>query len=133
MTEEKTLKPILWVGSSKRDLIAMPANVITDFGYGLYQVQRGEYPDIGKTLSGFGGANVVELIQKDRAGSFRVVYTVKFSEAIVVLYAFQKKSKSGLRPQAGQAMSRKNKKHAVTVDNIFADLGLDQPSELLAR
>ena len=97
MSEEKTLKPILWVGSSKRDLIAMPANVITDFGYGLYQVQRGEYPDIGKTLSGFGGANVVELIQKDRAGSFRVVYTVKFSGAIVVLHAFQKKSKSGIK------------------------------------
>ena len=41
----------------------MPADVITDFGYALYQAQIGEYPDIGKTLSGFGNASVIELIQ----------------------------------------------------------------------
>jgi len=51
---------------------------------------------MAKTLSGFGGANVVELIQDHKGDTFRAVYTVKFSDAIVVLHAFQKKSKRGI-------------------------------------
>lgn len=90
------VKPVLWVGSSKSDLMEMPAEVVTDFGYGLYQAQTGAYPDIAKTLSGFGGASVMELKLDHRAGTFRTVYTVKFADAIVVLHAFQKKSKSGI-------------------------------------
>lgn len=90
------MKPILWVGSSKRDLMDMPQDVITDFGYGLYQAQMGDHPDIGKTLSGFGGASVVELLQDHKGDTFRAVYTVKFPSAIIVLHAFQKKSKKGI-------------------------------------
>lgn len=95
MIDEKLVKPILWVSSSKRDLMDMPSDVITDFGYGLYQAQIGEHPDIAKTLSGFGGASVLELILDHKGDTFRAVYTVKFSDAIVVLHAFQKKSKRG--------------------------------------
>ena len=56
----------------------------------------GEHPDIAKTLSGFGGANVIELIDDHKGDTFRAVYTVKFSDAIIVLHAFQKKSKRGI-------------------------------------
>ena len=90
------VKPVLWVGSSKSDLMDMPLEVVTDFGYGLYQAQIGAHPDIAKTLSGFGGASTVQLMLDHRSGTFRVVYTVKFTDAIVVLHAFQKKSKSGI-------------------------------------
>ncbi|MCH9627259.1 MAG: hypothetical protein S4CHLAM2_08940 [Chlamydiales bacterium] len=89
-------KPVLWVGSSKRDLMDMPPGIVTDFGYGLYQAQTGAYPDSAKTLSGFGGASVIELKLDDRVGTFRAVYTVKYADAIIVLHAFQKKSKSGI-------------------------------------
>lgn len=65
-------------------------------GYGLYQAQLGDHPDIAKPLKGFGGAGVLELVANDRGGTFRAVYTVRFEEAIVVLHAFQKKSKSGI-------------------------------------
>lgn len=95
MSEVPT-KPILWVSSSKRDLMDMPSDVVTDFGYGLYQAQLGKYPDNAKTLSGFGGASVIELIQDFKGDAFRAVYTVRFSDAIVVLHAFQKKSKRGI-------------------------------------
>jgi len=93
---EKSVKELLWVSSAKRDLIDMPREVTTEFGYGLYQAQLGEHPDIGKTLSGFKGASVIELIQDNRGDTFRAVYTVKFSDAIIVLHAFQKKSKKGI-------------------------------------
>lgn len=96
MSEETPVKPLLWVTSSKRDLMDMPDDVIKDFGFGLYQAQIGKYPDIGKTLTGFGGASVIELIQDHKGDTFRAVYTVKFSDAIVVLHAFQKKSKRGI-------------------------------------
>jgi phage-related protein len=73
----------------------MPNDVVNDFGHGLYQAQIGKHPDIGKTLSGFGGASVVELILDSEEGTFRTVYTVRFSEVVAVLHAFQKKSKKG--------------------------------------
>lgn len=96
MDESQVQRPVLWVASAKRDLMEMPPEVIDDFGFGIYQAQIGEYPDIGKTLGGFGGANVIELIQGHQGDTFRAVYTVRFSEVIVVLHAFQKKSKKGI-------------------------------------
>jgi phage-related protein len=73
----------------------MPDDVIDEFGHGLYQAQIGKHPDIVKTLSGFGGANVVELLEDHKGDTFRAVYTVRFPEIVAVLHAFQKKSKSG--------------------------------------
>ena len=46
-------------------------------------------------LSGFGGAGVLEVIKDYRGDTFRAVYTLKYAETVFVLYAFQKKSKSG--------------------------------------
>lgn len=96
MNTERNNKSILWISSSKKDMIKMPKDVMTNFGYGLYQAQMGTHPDIAKTLSGFGNANVIELIQDHKGDTFRAVYTVKFSKAIVVLHVFQKKSKKGI-------------------------------------
>ena len=74
----------------------MPEDVVTDFGYALYQAQLGGHPDMAKPLKGFGGADVLELVADHKSSTFRVVYTVKFPKAIVVLHAFQKKSKKGI-------------------------------------
>ena len=48
-----------------------------------------------KKLSGFGGAGVVEVIKDFRGDTFRAVYTVRHEDAVYVLHAFQKKSKTG--------------------------------------
>jgi phage-related protein len=37
----------------------------------------------------------VEVVKEYRGDTFRAVYTVRFAEAVYVLHAFQKKSKSG--------------------------------------
>ena len=96
MNEEPVIKSLLWMCSSKKDLMDMPRDVITDFGHGLYQAQIGMHPDIAKPLLGFGGASVIELVQDHQSDTFRAVYTVRFPKAIVVLHAFQKKSKHGI-------------------------------------
>ena len=96
MNEEPVIKSLLWMCSSKKDLMDMPKDVIADFGHGLYQAQIGQHPDIAKPLLGFGGASVIELVQDYQSDTFRAVYTVRFPKAIVVLHAFQKKSKHGI-------------------------------------
>jgi phage-related protein len=46
-------------------------------------------------LRGFGGSSVVELVMDHQGDTFRAVYTVRFEEVVIILHAFQKKSKSG--------------------------------------
>jgi len=37
-------RPLHWVGSAKKDLLAFPEEVIDDFGYALGVVQQGGVP-----------------------------------------------------------------------------------------
>ena len=90
-----SLKPVVWVGSSRKDLRAFPELVQDHTGYALYIAQRGGKHRDTKTLSGFGGAGMVEVIDNFRGDTFRAIYTVRYSDAIYVLHAFQKKSKPG--------------------------------------
>lgn len=89
-------KPLEWIASSYKDLMALPANVRQHVGYALSLAQMGERDDAVKVLKGFGGAGVLEVIEDDADGTYRAVYTVKFAEAVFVLHCFQKKSKSGI-------------------------------------
>jgi phage-related protein len=95
MTEEPSLKPVIWVGSSRKDLRAFPEPVQDHMGYALYVAQRGGKHRDTKTLSGFGGAGVVEVVKDFRGDTFRAVYTLRYAASVYVLHAFQKKSKTG--------------------------------------
>ena len=89
-------KPLAWIGSSKRDLMALPVDVRKFFGHALDFAQRGDKHDAAKVLKGFGGAGVLEVLDDDQDGTYRAVYTVKFVEAVFVLHCFSKKSKRGI-------------------------------------
>jgi phage-related protein len=54
-----------------------------------------EHPAV-KSLKGFGGRGVLEVVDDLDGNTYRAVYTVKFAGAVYVLHAFQKKSKKGL-------------------------------------
>lgn len=96
-------KPLVWMGSSKKDLLRMPASVVDVFGYALYLAQTGRRHTGTKVLRGFGDAGVIEIVASDR-GAYRAVYTTRIAEAIVVLHVFQKKSKAGIAtPRADMA------------------------------
>lgn len=88
-------KPLEWIGSSHKDLMALPADVRRLFGFAL-SLQSGDKHDAAKVLKGFGGAGVLEVVEDDVGGTYRAVYTVKFAEAVFVLHCFQKKSKRGI-------------------------------------
>ena len=95
MPSEPPLKPVVWVGSSLKDLRTFPDPVQDHMGYAIYVAQRGGKHRDTKVLNGFGGAGVVEVVTDFRGDTFRAVYTVRVAGAIYVLHAFQKKSKSG--------------------------------------
>jgi phage-related protein len=89
-------KPVAWVGSSKKDFRAFPDDVQDAMGFALYQAQVGNWHDNMKPLKGFVGSGLVELIEDHKGDTYRAAYTVRFEEAVYVLHAFQKKSKSGI-------------------------------------
>ena len=94
--ERERERPLVWVGSSKKDLMALPTPVRKFFGHALHFAQVGERHDAVKALKGFGSAGVLEVMEDDADGTYRAVYTIRFQEAVFVLHCFQKKSKSGI-------------------------------------
>jgi len=84
MSDGPSLEPLIWVGSSHRDLIEFPEPVQDHIGYALYVAQRGGKHRDTKTLTGFGGAGVLEVIRDFRGDTFRVVYTVRYAGAVFV-------------------------------------------------
>lgn len=95
MGEASTIKRLIWIGSSRKDLSSFPDEVKDVMGYALYQAQLGLKAASAKPLRGFGSAGVLEIVEDHQTDTYRAVYTVKFSEFIYVLHAFQKKSKKG--------------------------------------
>jgi phage-related protein len=94
--ERESERPLIWIGSSKKDLMALPIPVRKFFGHALHFAQSGEQHDAAKVLKGFGGAGVLEIVEDDTGGTYRAVYTIRFEEAVFVLHCFQKKSKTGI-------------------------------------
>ena len=90
-------KPLVWEGNSKKELLKFPREVQRDFGYALYRAQCGNKHPSAKPLKGFRGAGVLEIVENHDQDAYRVVYTIKFVDAVYVLHAFQKKSKRGIR------------------------------------
>ena len=95
MADAPSLKPVIWVGSSRKDLREFPDPVRDHIGYALYVAQCGGKHRDAKVMTGFGGAGVVEVVKDYRGDTFRAVYTLRHTGVVYVLHAFQKKSKSG--------------------------------------
>lgn len=86
-------KDIIWVGSSKEDLIAFPREARHEAGFQLGQIQLGAEPDNWKPFDQV-GVGTKEIRIRDKDGIYRILYVAKFKEAIYVLHCFQKKTES---------------------------------------
>lgn len=117
------MRPLLWVGSSKRDYMEFPEPVRRAMGYGLHLAQAGEHPVRAKRLKGLGGGTV-ELIDDFDGDTFRAVYTVRFAESVYVLHAFKKKSKRGIAtPQADVELIRRRLRDAEADHHLRSTMG----------
>jgi len=94
---KRAKKPVHWIGNSRENLRGFPDDARRDIGFALSFAQAGERHPSAKPLKGFKGAGVLEIVEDYRGDAYRAVYTVRFAEAIYVLHAFKKKSKSGIK------------------------------------
>jgi phage-related protein len=85
-----TDKPISWIGSSKEDIVNFPTEARRQAGFQLRAVQKGQLPSDFKPIPIIGQG--VEEIRIRTENAYRVFYVARFSEAIYVLHAFQKKT-----------------------------------------
>jgi len=107
------IKPVVWIGSSKDDLIAFPEEVAGAVGYALYEAQKGNKHPNAKPLQGFGGAGVLEVVEDHDGQTYRAIYTVRLAGRIYVLHVFEKKSKRGIMtPRSEIALVRARLKTA---------------------
>lgn len=113
MDPRPPLKPLFWMGSSRKDLKGFPAEVQDGMGYALRDAQFGGQRMNAKVLRGFGGAGVLEVVEDFDRNTYRAVYTVQFEGAVYVLHAFVKKSKRGIAtPKADMQLIRARLKAA---------------------
>ena len=89
-------KPLHWVASAKKDYGAFPFEVQDEMGFALGLAQLGAKHPRAKPWTGE-GAGIFEIVEDHRGDTYRAVYAVRFAEAVYVLHAFQKKSKSGIK------------------------------------
>ena len=75
---------------------AFPEGVKQEFGHALFVAQQAGRAENVKTLQGFGGGSVLEIVEEFDGDAYRCIYTTKIKEVIVVLHVFQKKSKRGI-------------------------------------
>ena len=107
-------KPLFFVGSSKKEYLDLPAQVVREMGHALYEAQIGLKPDNAKPFRIKGaGASVLEIVENYDSDTYRAVYTVEFEEAIYVLHCFQKRSTQGIKtPQQDVEMIERRFKQA---------------------
>lgn len=96
----KEEKAVLWISGAKADLLDFPDAVKRTIGFAFHLAQIGLKHEQAKPLHGFGGASVLEVVEDHRGDTYRAVYTVRFEDAVIVLHAFQKKSKRGIATPA---------------------------------
>jgi phage-related protein len=84
------MRPLRFVGSSLEDLRDFPAEARRQAGFELYALQRGLEPSDWKPMNEVGPG--VREIRIHVLGEWRILYAVKYAEAIYVLHAFQKKT-----------------------------------------
>ncbi|NEO52822.1 MAG: type II toxin-antitoxin system RelE/ParE family toxin [Okeania sp. SIO3B5] len=93
---EFPLRPLIWMGNSRKNIRDFPTEVRLSVGYALQLVQAGETPLEAKLFKGV-GSGVYEIVKRYDTDTYRAVYAVKIGETIYVLHAFQKKSKTGIK------------------------------------
>ena len=98
------MKPVVWLGDSLQRVREFAADARRVAGYQLEVVQAGRQPADRKPMPSVGiGASELRVRTGD---AYRVIYVAKFSEAIYVLHAFQKRTRKTARADIELAQRR---------------------------
>ncbi len=98
-------KRIEWIGDSREAIRGFPEVAKQRTGRELARVQEGLEPTDRKPMPSI-GLGVSEIRVREDSGAFRVIYVAKFSEAIYVIHAFQKKGQKTPKAEIERARKR---------------------------
>lgn len=97
-------KPLIWLGNSRQDVRAFPADARRVAGFQLWRVQLGLPPNDWKPMTSVGPG--VQEVRIRTGREHRVFCIAKFAEAVYVLHAFEKRSRRTPRQDVEIARSR---------------------------
>lgn len=101
------MKPVRFLGDSRERIRGFPAAIRLDVGYEIETLQRGGQPRDFKPMPTV-GVGVEEIRARSGLGAYRVIYTARLADEIIVLHAFQKKSRGTSRLDLQIARTRFN-------------------------
>ena len=93
--EAPVMRPVVWMGSSKRSIQEFPPEARRFMGDQLQLMQYGGMPKDAKPFKGV-GSGVIEIALRHDGEAYRTVVALQLGRSIYVLHAFQKKSKKGI-------------------------------------
>ena len=99
------VKSIVFLGDSLARIRDFPDLARSEAGYQLREVQKGFEPVDWKPMKTV-GPGVREIRIREAAGAFRVIYLASVGEEVVVLHAFQKKTRATSQHDIDLAASR---------------------------
>ena len=97
-------KPLLWLGSSRRDIRAFPAAARRMAGFQLLKVQHDMEPGDWKPMASIGPG--VRELRVHAETEHRVCYVARFVEGVYVLHAFEKRSRKTAKRDIELARTR---------------------------
>jgi len=97
-------KPLVWLGDSRNCVRSFPVAARQRSGFELREVQKGKDPSDWKPMPRV-GLGVREL-RIHTGEEFRVMYVAKFSEAVYVLHAFEKRTEQTAKHDIEVAKTR---------------------------
>ena len=98
------VKSITWLADSRGRLREFPDAARSVAGFELWEVQQGKEPSDWKPMPSVGIG--VKEIRVHVGGAFRILYLAKFTEAVYVLHAFQKKGQKTPKADIDLARTR---------------------------
>jgi phage-related protein len=99
------MRPIVFLGDSLVRLRDFPPDIRSEAGHQLREVQNGREPRDWKPMKTV-GQGVREIRMRDQSGAFRVIYLAATGGCVVVLHAFQKKTRQTTRHDLALAAAR---------------------------
>jgi len=89
------MREIAWIRAALKDFRKFPKAVQDRMLDALAVASFGQKADLAKPMEHL-GSGVMEIALRYRSNAYRVVYAVQVGDAIWVVHAFQKKSRSGI-------------------------------------
>jgi len=83
---EERMKPVVWVGDSKKRLKEFPEDVQDEIGFALERAQWGRTHHNAKPMQGFSG--VYEIVSDYASNTYRAVYVVNLFASLTDAWRF---------------------------------------------